>query len=326
MDKYKFALSAIFSWLILLVNCRESECSWGDRSPKFDLCLYYNEHLCDATTNHHQYPSVLPMYLSMFAWTCFDELKYQCMHNVTQEYLEEGVPVMQFYGKWPFVRLFGIQEPASTLFSLGNMLSHIFGWLKFSRNVSNKYKFYGISKLYCLVSINAWIWSTVFHTRDLPVTEKLDYFCASLTVISSIVFCFTRLVGDPHNSMCYVFNLMIFVVYCVHVYIMSFIKFDFVYNMKFNIGIGIVNLIMWLCWCLLRRKERPYAWKCAFIVIATSLCLSLELLDFPPIWWIFDAHSLWHLATIPLSYFWYSFLIDDGRYEVTKSEKERKML
>ena len=34
----------------------------------------------------------------------------------------------------------------------------------------------------------------------------------------------------------------------------------------------------------------------------------LQLLDFPPILWIFDAHSLWHLSTIPLPLFWYRYV------------------
>lgn len=31
----------------------------------------------------------------------------------------------------------------------------------------------------------------------------------------------------------------------------------------------------------------------------------LELLDFPPFLWTFDAHALWHLSTCVLPYFWY---------------------
>jgi post-GPI attachment to proteins factor 3 len=29
------------------------------------------------------------------------------------------------------------------------------------------------------------------------------------------------------------------------------------------------------------------------------------LLDFPPIWGVLDAHSLWHLGTIAPTVFWY---------------------
>jgi predicted membrane channel-forming protein YqfA (hemolysin III family) len=30
---------------------------------------------------------------------------------------------------------------------------------------------------------------------------------------------------------------------------------------------------------------------------------------------IFDAHALWHAATIPLVFLFYSFILDDARFE-----------
>ena len=40
--------------------------------------------------------------------------------------------------------------------------------------------------------MNAWLWSTVFHARDLPWTEKLDYFSAAALIIAGIVVQFVR--------------------------------------------------------------------------------------------------------------------------------------
>ena len=39
---------------------------------------------------------------------------------------------------------------------------------------------------YALVSINAWTWSTVFHTRDVDWTEKADYLCAYSIVLFQV--------------------------------------------------------------------------------------------------------------------------------------------
>lgn len=47
-----------------------------------------------------------------------------------------GVPTPQFFGKWPFLRLLGMQEPASVLFSLLNFFAHFWGILSLWRNVS----------------------------------------------------------------------------------------------------------------------------------------------------------------------------------------------
>lgn len=44
---------------------------------------------------------------------------------------------------------------------------------------------------------------------------------------------------------------------------------------------------------------------CFHVVLKVSLLSSFQLLDFPPILWVFDAHSLWHLSTVPLPLLWY---------------------
>lgn len=44
----------------------------------------------------------------------------------------------------------------------------------------------------------------------------------------------------------------------------------------------------------------------------TTAATALELFDFPPWGRVIDAHSLWHLATVPIALFWYDFLLDDA--------------
>jgi hypothetical protein len=45
------------------------------------------------------------------------------------------------------------------------------------------------------------------------------------------------------------------------------------------------------------------------------VAMRLELFDFSPAWGVFDAHSLWHMATIPLGAIWYRFLCNDAHFE-----------
>jgi hypothetical protein len=40
--------------------------------------------------------------------------------------------------------------------------------------------------------------------------------------------------------------------------------------------------------------------------------MSFELLDFPPIFRLIDAHALWHAATIPLTVAWWTFMCNDA--------------
>ena len=78
-------------------------------------------------------------------------------------------------------------------------------------------------------------------------------------------------------------------------------------------------------------RRRRYVWKCVAAVVWGSCTVMLELLDFPPILWLVDAHALWHLSTVPIPLLWYryetdnslcihyvvncSFLTDDASYE-----------
>ena len=68
---------------------------------------------------------------------------------------------------------------------------------------------------------------------------------------------------------------------------------------------GVLNLASWLYWCIHNRHDQPYVWKCITVVVGLNVLLALELGDFPPLFWILDAHSLWHAGTVPLGYLWY---------------------
>ena len=61
-------------------------------------------------------------------------------------------------------------------------------------------------------------------------------------------------------------------------------------------------------------SRKFYAWRCALSVLLTMIFVTLELADFAPVYWIIDAHSLWHFSTIFLPIFWYRFVIDDSKY------------
>jgi len=68
---------------------------------------------------------------------------------------------------------------------------------------------------------------------------------------------------------------------------------------------GVLNAIGWAGWCIYVRHKQTYSWKGSTVIVLIGLCLSLELADFPPIAWVFDAHSLWHAGTAPLTLLWY---------------------
>lgn len=61
----------------------------------------------------------------------------------------------------------------------------------------------------------------------------------------------------------------------------------------------------WFVWSLMVRRQRPYFWKIVVFLICLNLLLLLEVGDFPPVFWTFDAHSLWHAGTAPIVLLWY---------------------
>ena len=58
--------------------------------------------------------------------------------------------------------------------------------------------------------------------------------------------------------------------------------------------------VLWITWSLYRIKRQPYLWKTIATLVIGNLLVLLELLDFPPLLWTFDSHSLWHAGTSPL--------------------------
>ncbi|XP_062503653.1 post-GPI attachment to proteins factor 3-like [Corticium candelabrum] len=303
----------IFLFLSTVYRCRGS---LGDKSWVYNECLSSCLSLSQCDSDAPRRPNEWT--LSLMRWTCDDDCRYDCMHQVTADNIRYGRPVVQFYGKWPFVRVLGAQEIASAVFSAANGLAALVCLRDYRRRVSRRYKLYWLWHVNSAVSVHAWFWSTVFHCRDWPLSEHMDYFCAtSLTVVQ--MFCQqVRIWGgrSPFRSWKMIaLGLFDGLVFAGHVSYMSFVSFDYGYNLAFNISLGVMMAATWMIWCYQNYQERPYVWKCCLFLVLLSAAMALEINDFPPWWGLFDAHSLWHLATVPLTFLWYSFLVDDGVYE-----------
>jgi hypothetical protein len=137
--------------------------SSGDTSNDFQRCL----HKCsrDSCAADGSPLRAQPLAQRLTRWTCADDCKYSCMHALTDLAAESGVRVQQYYGKWPFWRFAGMQEPASVAFSFANLLMHVLGvdWLR--RGVHPAHPMRPLYLTWARLSINAWVWSAVFHTR-----------------------------------------------------------------------------------------------------------------------------------------------------------------
>lgn len=176
---------------------------------------------------------------------------------------------------------------------------------------------------------------------DLPITEKLDYFSAALSILYALYYTTIRLFhiypspppsrltlpSTPTKSRKR--NLLAgtcLLIYLAHVSYLTFLpRFDYAYNMAFNLALGLTHNALWGLYAmpaslsLFRRfpsrskNYRPkFTSKAAVFVALMTAATSLELFDFPPWARIIDAHALWHLSTAPIALGWYDFLVEDS--------------
>jgi len=149
--------------LLLLCCFLAVEASSGDVSWEFQTCLVK----CGAEQCNGQFEASKSLALRLTQWKCTDECKYTCMHNITDQAISNGRAIQQYYGKWPFWRFWGMQEPASVVFSLANLWSHWSGFKMVRRVVPSSHPMKNFYLLWSVLSINAWLWSAVFHTRGM---------------------------------------------------------------------------------------------------------------------------------------------------------------
>ena len=82
-------------------------------------------------------------------------------------------------------------------------------------------------------------------------------------------------------------------------------------NMKVCVAMGVGQLLLWLLWANLSRH--PARAKVSVAVVGTAMAMLFEVFDFLPLYASLDAHALWHAATVPLIYLWWSFVCDDAK-------------
>lgn len=151
----------------------------------------------------------------------------------------------------------------------------------------------------------SWVCSMIFHTRDFKFTEQLDYFAAGGSVLYGLYYTTVRMFrldreGPKTKSLLRAWTVTCIAMYGAHVTYLKLYKWDYSYNMAANVVAGIVQNAMW-SWFSIRKysqSRRPWAAWPGIAVAWIFLVMSLELLDFPPIWGCVDAHSLWHLGTV----------------------------
>ncbi|PIN05297.1 putative membrane protein [Handroanthus impetiginosus] len=278
-------------------QCEKTGCA-GER------CFSHCKFTSDGSSLDGPWYMQEPLYLWWKQSTCQSDCRYHCMLEREKERAEHGQASVKYHGKWPIRRLCGFQEPASAAFSALNLAMH----------------FHGLWNIYGLLSMNAWFWSAVFHSRDVDLTERLDYSSAVALLGYSLVLAIIRSFGLRNDAAGVMVAAPIIAFTTTHILFLNNYEMDYGWNMKVRIAMGIAQLLTWSIWGAV--THHPSRWKLWIASVGGSLAMLLEIYDFPPYEGMIDAHALWHASAVPLTCVWWSFIKDDAEYRTSNILKK----
>ncbi|KAI9073585.1 hypothetical protein K1719_044455 [Acacia pycnantha] len=186
LDRYSIAFLLIFSWHIVELNA-----SVGDANPYYRDCVKQCGGIGCTGKDALQTVNFLEMTSRMVHGTSKRNFTCSGRNGIAKAIV--GTFVWRFYG---------MQEPTSVAFSVLNLAAHFHGWVSFYILLYYKmplkdgkkpyYEYVNLWHAYALLSMNSWFWSDVFHSRDVDLTEKLDYSSAVALLGYSLILAILR--------------------------------------------------------------------------------------------------------------------------------------
>ena len=270
----------------------------------------------DYLKRHSQFASIAESNPELYSWSCTDHCKYQCMHQTATEVSHP----LKFFGKWTFKRVWICQEFLSSGYSVLNAAPY----LALAINPTFLRTAHWSLKLYAIIIAMMWMASAVFHCRDTRLTMHIDYFSAFAGIVAN---------GWLPAYMLASFRSKRFVclgalaLWLGHVSYMGLVKFDFAWNMKLAVVTGLVDNITWSVWYFRNRQRVSFAWIIPIVTWSVvPMFLLMEANDFPPHdeYGLADAHSYWHLGTVPVSALWSVFLYKTAIFNTLSPQKKMK--
>uniref|UniRef100_A0A0R0J6J1 Post-GPI attachment to proteins factor 3 n=1 Tax=Glycine max TaxID=3847 RepID=A0A0R0J6J1_SOYBN len=248
LDGWVCAFLLVLSWSVEVIDA-----SAGDADPRYRGCITQCQETgcigqrcfpnCKFSSDGEfidrpWYMQQEPLYLQWKKWDCQGDCRYYCMLDREKERESHNLGPVKYHGKWPFRRIYGMQEPASVAFSALNLAMHFHGWVSFFILIHYKlplkdgkkayYEYAGLWHMYGLLSLNSWFWSAVFHSRDVDLTEKLDYSSAVVLLGYSLILAILRTfsIRDEATRVMVAAPLIAFVT--THVMYINFYLLDYV--------------------------------------------------------------------------------------------------
>lgn len=219
-----------------------------------------------------------------------------------------------------------------------NFLAHRNGLSSIITNIPLSYPMRKYYVLFAYSGMTSWVFSMIYHTRDFPVTEQLDYLAAGGSVLYGLYYTPIRvfrmnMADNKAQSALRVWTALCISMYLAHVGYLKLYKWDYGYNIMANVLVGITQNFIWTCYSVRKYQKSGKSWATwpGIVVAWILIAMSLELLDFPPLWGYLDAHSLWHLGTVVPTIIWYKYdileqlfcnLANNNRFLIRDSQEE----
>ncbi|WZZ47751.1 hypothetical protein YC2023_044010 [Brassica napus] len=157
---------------------------------------------------------------------------------------------------------------------------------------------------------------------DVDITKRLGYSSAIAVLGFSLIVSIIRTFDVRVEAARVMVSAPVLALVTTHVLYINFYKLYYGWNMIVCVAMGVAQLFLWARCAAVSRH--PSNWKLWVVVIASGLAMLLEIYDFPPYGGYFDAHSIWHFATVPLTILWRSFIRDDAEFRTSSLLKKSK--
>ncbi|XP_015075618.1 post-GPI attachment to proteins factor 3-like [Solanum pennellii] len=296
-----------------IVQCEKTGCAG-------EICLQHCKYSLDGSLLNSQKE---PLYMQLNQRDCPSDCKYHCMVQREKKRSSLGFGPVKYYGKWPLKRVFGLQEPLSVAFSALNLAKNVQGCLSFfNLNKKRSYNYAALWHIYGFLSVNSCVWSVVFHSRGMEITEKLDCTSAVALLGFSLIISILRSFNINNEAARVLASSPLFAFTITHILYLNNYQMDHGWNTKVCVTMGVAQLLIWAIWAGI--SQHPSKSKIWTVVFGSGVAMFLENCDFPPYAGLIDAHALWHATTIPLTCIWWSFIQDDAKYQTFDLNKKQK--
>jgi len=307
-----------------------------------DVQLGFSEHPRDSWLYHYDTWSTYLLGLKVMRKKTYTPCQDRCVQSshvyCTQEnWKRGGVKTFPLFGRMPMIRVGIVEEAASAFFSGACTIAFVTFLYRYSKQTHPKhllvsnissgkiypinttlYPFRHLFQIYYLNGCIVFASATLFHIKDTPFTERLDYYTAFLSILYILWSSIVRVFWTERTLSRVIVGLPIALYSLYHLHYMQYVSFDYGYNMLVLVLVGIADSLLWFGWWF--KTRYPHGSKVVGFKFLMALCALFEVFDFAPLGGYVDAHAIWHACMIIIAAWQTQFLVLDAQYFQTKKD------